>query len=241
MKTEISFEMKQLALASAVVTLFIAFMYFLLFYSSGMILSVSGTIYALLVWFGFLGANMYREYLKLKKKVAAEMEAEKKLQAEQEEAEKKTKKIRINLLKPVTPVKKSDVIFIAESYNSGELKKLDSYFKFDRILDFPIYKFIHISEEKKQVIYDEGIGSTFKMYAGIYNECVNYKTLCVIVKNIMETMDLIVRCEEEKYKGAEGLLKVFRHYLGQTLKDITKKDLIDYERLERIEMATVQE
>jgi hypothetical protein len=237
MKTNISFEMKQLTLASLVVTLFIGFFYFMLFYPAGMMPSLTAITYSLLLWFSFIGANLYREYLKLKKKVIEEIEAEKKLQTEVEAAEIAAKKNHLNLLKPVGKIKRSDVIFVAELASKDKLFELDPSFRFDRILEFPIYKFFGISEAKKQVIYNIETEWVFKMYSCFYNACTNDKILEIVVKNIIEISDLLVTFKEEKYKGSEGLLKSFQHYLGQEVKDILKKDLIDARNLSRIKIA----
>lgn len=236
MKTKISYEMGQLALASLVGTLFLVFIYFMIAYPSGLFFSSKAIVYGSLVWFGFIFANLGREYLKLRKKVVEEIIEEARLTAKRNEVERTAKKARINSLRPIPAVRKKDVLFIAELYNNGDLAQLDYYFRFDRILEFPIYRFISISEAKKQVIFSDELSSVLKMYRKLYNDCANDKNLKIIVKHIIETKELIARLDENHYKGSKNLMNNFHEHLRVVLEDIIDKDLFDFDVLQRVKI-----
>lgn len=113
--------------------------------------------------------NYYQKKRALKIEKEKSLEAQRKKDKEKSDALEK-RKGRINRISDsfmARPLFNSDVVFIADLYNSKS-KELTSFFTFTRVINYGLNDFVNVTDVKNQLIYDHAIIRVLKMYNTLF-------------------------------------------------------------------------
>lgn len=153
-------------------------------------------------------ASLVVKEAKLRERLKAinqRIEAEKQLELEKiaEKEKKKQEKIkRLGMIPVGSPneVFPSDLVFIAKLFNA---KELDVNFQFSKVLKIRIKELLSVSDQKKQLVYNQDLVEVLEMYNRLYQKTFSDWFLKDLVKNFVSFCEFIKPYQD--YKGFASL------------------------------------